>query len=221
MSDIRKRILIVDDDPQIVSGLSALLSEDWDVRTADTGRAALVIFSEFSPDVVLLDVQLPDFSGIDLLHQFKMYSETAAVIMMSGMGTLDRVVESMKLGAETFLQKPFDAETLIAVLEQVERMIGSRRELYALRRGEGKQVERLPGLSPSIVQLNDVLGQIARAPSRAPRRTSVTMRVDPLVAHSCRFSRSGPANDHCRCVTRPESAQGDTRCRTRAYAADA
>ncbi|HKR62958.1 MAG TPA: sigma-54 dependent transcriptional regulator [Thermoanaerobaculia bacterium] len=165
MTELLNRILIVDDDPQITEGLAELLSDRWEVRTAETGRQALVAFGEFSPDVVLLDVSLPDTTGIDLLDQFKMYSETAAVIMMSGSGTLDRVVESMKLGAETFLQKPFDAETLIAVLEQVERMIGSRRELFALRRGEGKQVERLPGVSAGIVQLNNVLGQIARAPS--------------------------------------------------------
>jgi len=165
MSNLVNRILIVDDDPQITEGLGMLLGERWEVRTAQTGREAIVAFGEFSPDVVLLDVALPDASGIDLLDQFKMYSETAAVIMMSGSGTLDRVVESMKLGAETFLQKPFDYETLLASLEQVERMIGARRELFALRRGDAKQVERLPGTSAPIAHLNEVLGQIARAPS--------------------------------------------------------
>jgi len=166
MTDLLNRVLIVDDDPQINEGLSELLSDRWEVHTAATGREAIVAFGEFSPDVVLLDIQLPDTTGIDLLSQFKMYSETTAVIMMSGIGTLDRVVESMKLGAETFLQKPFDYDTLVAVLEQMERMIASRRELFALRRsGEGKHVERLPGASPGITHLNDLLGQIARAPS--------------------------------------------------------
>ena len=165
MSDLQQRVLVVDDDPQILAGLSALLSDRWEVRTAETGKAALVAFSEFSPDVVLLDVQLPDFSGIDLLHQFKMYSETTPVIMMSGVGNLDRVIESMKLGAETFLQKPFDNDTLTLTLEQVARMVAQRRELLALRRGEVKDVERLPGISAAISHLNDILGQIARAPS--------------------------------------------------------
>jgi DNA-binding NtrC family response regulator len=166
MSEIRKRILVVDDDPQIVSGLAALLSDDWDVLTAETGKQALTTFAESSPDVVLLDVQLPDFSGIDLLHQFKMYSETAAVIMMSGIGNLERVIESMKLGAETFLQKPFDHDTLTLTLQQVSKMIAQQHELIALKRGaEAKDSERLPGISGSISQLNDILGQIARAPS--------------------------------------------------------
>jgi len=165
MAEFSSRILIVDDDAQIVSGLEALLSDEWEVRTASTGKEALVTFADFSPDVVLLDVQLPDFSGMDLLHQFKMYSETAAVIMMSGVGNLERVIESMKLGAETFLQKPFDYDTLTLTLQQASRMVATQRELIALRRAETKDVDRLPGLSPSITHLNDILGQIARAPS--------------------------------------------------------
>ncbi len=165
MSEVRKRILVVDDDPQILSGLEALLDGEWEVRTATTGKASLTTFADFSPDVVLLDVQLPDFSGIDLLHQFKMYSETAAVIMMSGVGNLERVIESMKLGAETFLQKPFDYDTLTLTLQQASRMAATQRELIALRRAESKDIDRLPGISPAIVQLNDILVQIARAPS--------------------------------------------------------
>ncbi len=165
MSEIRKRILVVDDDPQILSGLAALLSDEWEVRTAENGKAALTTFAEFSPDVVLLDVQLPDYSGIDLLHQFKMYSETSAVIMMSGLGNIDRVIESMKLGAETFLQKPFDTDTLTLTLEQASRIIAQQKELIAFRRAEAKEGERLPGLSPAISHLNDILPQIARAPS--------------------------------------------------------
>jgi len=161
----QQRILVVDDDPQIVAGLAALLSDDWEVKTATTGKEALTTFADFSPDVVLLDVQLPDFSGIELLHQFKMYSETVAVIMMSGAGGLDRVIESMRLGAETFLQKPFEYDVLTLTLQQVSRIIGTKRELMAFRRNESGTAERMAGVSPAIMQLNDILPQIARAPS--------------------------------------------------------
>src|SRR5690348_10978959 len=87
MADPSKRILIVDDDQAIVAGLEVLLTGDWEVRAAYNGREARAAFVDFSPDVVLLDMQLPDASGIDLLHDFKMYSESVAVIMMSGVGT--------------------------------------------------------------------------------------------------------------------------------------
>jgi DNA-binding NtrC family response regulator len=160
-----QRLLLVDDDPNISAGLEALLAADWDVRTAATGKEARAAFVEHSPDVVLLDMQLPDTTGLDLLHDFKMYSETVAVVMMSGVGTFDRVVESMKLGAETFLQKPFDFDTLTLTLASVSRIIATRRELMALRRAEPADADRLPGVSPAIAQLNQLLTQIARAPS--------------------------------------------------------
>jgi len=165
VAPIRQRILVVDDDAGILTGLAALLSDDWDVKTAATGKEALAAFAENSPDVVLLDVNLPDFSGIELLHQFKMYSETTPVIMMSGVGNLERVIETMKLGAETFLQKPFEYETLALTLEQVSRIVAVQRELIALKRGEAAGADRLPGISPSIANLNQLLIQIARAPS--------------------------------------------------------
>jgi DNA-binding NtrC family response regulator len=166
MSEPRGRILIVDDDPEILSGLETLLSDEWEVRTAATGREGITTFADASPDVVLLDVQLPDFSGIELLHQFKMYSETTPVIMMSGgVGNLDRVIESMKLGAETFLQKPFDYDTLMLTIQQASRMAAKERELFALRRTDNREAERLSGISSAIVQLNEILANIARAPS--------------------------------------------------------
>jgi len=158
-------LLIVDDDPAILTGLEALLEGEWEVRTADSGRAARAAFANFSPDVVLLDVGLPDVSGIELLHDLKMYSEAVAVIMMSGQGTFDRVVESMRLGAETFLQKPFEYETLNLTLATVKKLIATRRELQALRRADTPDADRLPGISPAVQRLNELLAQVARVPS--------------------------------------------------------
>src|SRR6266540_1596892 len=160
-----ERMLIVDDDPTVIAGLQALLEEEWEVRTAMNGRDARAAFAAFSPDVALLDVNLPDVSGLELLHDLKMYSEAVAVIMMSGVGTFDRVVESMRLGAETFLQKPFDYDTLSLTLANVKRMIATRRELQALRRADTPDVDRLPGISPAVQRLNELLAQVARVPS--------------------------------------------------------
>ena len=164
MSEIKRRVLIVDDEESVRAGLEALLSDEWAVRTAGTARAAIVAFGEFSPDVVLLDVQLPDGSGVELLTQFKMYSETTAVVMMSGASTLDRVIESMKAGAETFLQKPFDYETLAITLEQAVRMSARQKDVLAYRRGE-RTDQRMAGVSPVIEHLNSLLPNIARAGS--------------------------------------------------------
>ena len=62
-TEIRQRLLIVDDDPNIVAGLAALLSDEWDVKTALLAREARAVFADFSPDVVLLDMKLPDGDG--------------------------------------------------------------------------------------------------------------------------------------------------------------
>src|SRR3954449_7208660 len=162
---VTQRLLIVDDDPNVVAGLEALLADEWEVKTAATAREGRAVFADFSPDVVLLDMNLPDGNGVEVLHDLKMYSEAVSVIMMSGMGTVDSVVESMKLGAETFLQKPFDYSLLSLTLDQVSRIVSTRRELIALRRGDSSDLDRLPGLSPAIQNLNQLLAQIARAPS--------------------------------------------------------
>jgi len=162
---VRQRLLIVDDDTNIVAGLEALLADDWEVKTATTAREGRAVFADFSPDVVLLDMNLPDGNGVDVLHDLKMYSEAVSVIMMSGVGTIVNVVESMKEGAETFLQKPFDYNMLLLTLEQVSRIVSTRRELIALRRGGSNDLERLPGVSPAVRNLNELLAQIARAPS--------------------------------------------------------
>src|SRR5207237_1120096 len=106
-----------------------------------------------------------DVTGLELLNDLKMYSEAVAVIMMSGEGTFDRVVEAMRLGAETFLQKPFDYDTLALTLANVKRMIATRRELQALRRADNPDVVRCPVLSPSVQRLNELLAQVAGVPS--------------------------------------------------------
>ncbi|HEX3583375.1 MAG TPA: sigma-54 dependent transcriptional regulator, partial [Thermoanaerobaculia bacterium] len=163
--DSRGRVLIVDDDAAIVAGLEALLCDEWEVRTATNGRDGIVAFGEFSPDVVLLDVELGDASGLDLLQQFKMYTETVEVVMMSGVGTFDRVVEAMKLGAGTFLQKPFEYKTLEVALAQASQVADRNREMIALRRAGASETTTLPGVSPSIKRLNEMIASVAKAPS--------------------------------------------------------
>src|SRR5256885_15835274 len=150
MPEIRQRLLIVDDDESVVAGLTALLEDAYEIRSAGTGRTALQKFGESSPDLVLLDVRLPDTSGLELLKQFKVYEESVPVIMIAGMGTFDHVVEAMKSGAESFLQKPFDDATLQLTLANLNRLIATRREVTALRRGDSESLDRIFGISPAI-----------------------------------------------------------------------
>jgi DNA-binding NtrC family response regulator len=163
---VTRRVLIVDDDSGVAGGLEALLEAmEWEVRRAETARQAYVEFAAFSPDVVLLDVELPDASGIDVLQQLKSYSESTPVIMISGAGTIDRVVATMKLGAETFLQKPFDADALTIALEQVAKSMAMQRELAAQRHESPGHEHRFLGVSAASQTLNRLLDQVAAASS--------------------------------------------------------
>jgi DNA-binding NtrC family response regulator len=162
-----KRILIVDDDPLVVEGLAALLEmEDWTTAGVGTAREAYPLLEDFSPDVVLLDVSLPDASGIDLLDQIKSHFESLPVIMISGAGDVGTVVDAMQKGAETFLQKPFGHESLMLAIGQVERVIASNRALEALRRsGARDSVEQFIGVSTEARKIDRLIDQVAPAPS--------------------------------------------------------
>lgn len=164
--NVGPRILVIDDDAAVREGVATYLDHaGWEVATAGTGREAFQQFDRFAPGIVLVDVHLPDLSGLDLLEQFKAVAESTAVIMISGAGTIDIAVEAMKKGAETFLQKPFSMATLDAVLAHVAKAIDTQRELALLRRVVQSREQRFPGVSTGARTLDELIGQAARAPS--------------------------------------------------------
>ncbi|MGH9458619.1 MAG: sigma-54-dependent transcriptional regulator [Thermoanaerobaculia bacterium] len=164
-----RRILLVDDDADILAGLGALLVHTgWEIESASSGREALRKFDAFGPDVVLLDVMLPDLSGLEVLEQIKAASELTAVVMMSGVGTIDQAVRAMKAGAETFVAKPVDFDTLEAILEQGSRIVETRRQLAVLRRSaaSGAGTKVFAGVSAAARTIDHLIAQVA--PSATP-----------------------------------------------------
>ena len=102
------RILIIDDDPAILASLRmALEYEGYDVVCAATGRAGLALFDRVSPNLVLLDVEMPGIDGLEVLHRLHVAHESTPVVMMSGHGL--KRSEAMCAGAAAFLEKPFDS----------------------------------------------------------------------------------------------------------------
>jgi DNA-binding NtrC family response regulator len=164
---MNRTVLLVDDDRSVLEALSALLQTDgWDVATAATGKEAIGKFDALTPDVVLLDVALPDVSGVQVLELLKQRSESTPVIMISGAGTIDVVVECVKRGAETFLQKPFGHEALLLAMEQVERLDAARRALTALRRSTRPgEVAGYIGESPAARKVRDLIEAVSDAPT--------------------------------------------------------
>ena len=121
MSD-RIRVLVVDDIPETREHVSKLLSFEADfdvVGVAASGAEALERAPELDPDVILMDINMPDMDGIAATELLAVRCPTAAVVMMSVQGEADYLRRSMLAGAREFLVKPFSSDELTASIRQV------------------------------------------------------------------------------------------------------
>jgi DNA-binding NtrC family response regulator len=107
-------VLVIDDERMICWSIEQTLrAAGYDVAVAETATAGLSLFRDLHPDVVLLDVRLPDQNGLSLLRQMKDESgEKAAVVVMTACDEGDTAAEALRLGACAFLRKPFDFDAL-------------------------------------------------------------------------------------------------------------
>ncbi len=107
-------VLVVDDDPALLRTLTLnLRARDYEVETAADGRSALQVVSERMPDLVLLDLGLPDIDGISVLRQLRS-SADVPVLVLSARHNSDDKVEALDLGADDYVTKPFGMEELLA-----------------------------------------------------------------------------------------------------------
>lgn len=115
-----KKILIVDDEIGIVEEIkSFLLEEGYQVRTADTAKEGIRAVDEFRPDVIFIDIKLPDISGIEVLKAVKEKSPKTKVVIITGYVDQNVMDETEAIGRDAFLQKPFD---LVKIIEEIERL---------------------------------------------------------------------------------------------------
>jgi UDP-3-O-acyl N-acetylglucosamine deacetylase len=112
-------VLIVDDEPQIRTSLRGILSEEGlRVLEAADGRRALEIIQREAPEVVLLDIWMPDVDGMELLEALHGTMPPPHVIMISGHGNIETAVRATKLGAFDFIEKPFSLDALLSVVNR-------------------------------------------------------------------------------------------------------
>lgn len=115
------RVLAVDDDPAILRTLRInLRARDYQVETAGDGRTALQIIAEQMPDVIILDLGLPDLSGVGVLKQLRSFSRVP-VVVLSARHESDDKVEALDEGADDYVTKPFSMEELLARLRAALR----------------------------------------------------------------------------------------------------
>lgn len=114
------KILVVDDEPDIRDLVSEILEDEgYEVSVAENGESARQAFARQTPDLVLLDIWMPDIDGITLLKEWAAGGEPACpVVIMSGHGTLETAVEATRLGAHDFVQKPISLAKLLSIVSQ-------------------------------------------------------------------------------------------------------
>src|ERR1035437_4756434 len=130
----RTRILVVDDEHLIRWSLEQnLRKQGYDVLTAGTGEEALKIVREEQPDLVLLDIQLPGISGLEVLEKVKDFDEDIVVVMVTAHGGLDTAVNAMRMGAYDYINKPFNLDEMGIVIRKALETSDLRREVVGLR----------------------------------------------------------------------------------------
>ncbi|MFZ6006229.1 MAG: sigma-54-dependent transcriptional regulator [Nitrospirota bacterium] len=162
----RKSVLIVDDEEGIRESLSGILEDEgYDVLTASSGEDALAITKEHMPDIVFLDVWLPEMDGLETLPRLKEIDANIPVIMISGHGNIEIAVKATRLGAYDFLEKPLSLEKVIITAKRaLERKI-LEEENRSLKENIIKKC-RLIGDSEKIRTLRQQIEMAAQSNSR-------------------------------------------------------
>ncbi len=116
------RVVVVDDEPTLSDLLGmALRYEGWDVKTAAEGRTAIQLIREFQPDVVVLDVMLPDIDGLQVLKRLRDDNQDTPILFLTAKDALDDRIAGLTAGGDDYVTKPFSLEELVARLRGLIR----------------------------------------------------------------------------------------------------
>ena len=145
-----KRILVVDDETIIRENLSRILGEEgYEVATEASGRAGLDFIEKNDVDIVLLDLNLPDIHGLDVLEQAKTADPDLLVIIITGYASIESAVKALKMGAYDYIKKPFKADAIKLILRLAM---------------ETSQLKQQVGILKKSLNLPDKLDIVAQSP---------------------------------------------------------
>jgi two-component system, NtrC family, response regulator HydG len=195
MLDRRPRLLVIDDEPGVLALIQRFAEgEDFEVITHRGGRELLGELSELRPDVTLLDRQMPEIAGLDVLRIMRERDPDCQVILMTGFATVDSAVEAVKLGALDYLSKPLDFNRLRELLATVRFGIERRQRLLAADSELASRFEfcGMVGRSPAMQDLFDMIRRLAPH-ARTALVTGETGTGKELVARA--LHKLGPRKD--------------------------
>ncbi|HDS17290.1 MAG TPA: sigma-54-dependent Fis family transcriptional regulator [Proteobacteria bacterium] len=157
---MKKHIVIIDDEPAIRQSMSDIFTDEgYSVSCAEDGGSALTLLEKESPDLIFLDIWLPDSDGLKLLPGLKTEHPEVPIIMISGHGTIETAVQATKMGAFDFIEKPLSLDKL--VITAANALTLSRLQEENLRLKRQYHENRLTGNCPAIIQLKEQIRIIA------------------------------------------------------------
>ena len=166
MEDLTKmQILYVEDDApsgRLVKSIAQ--TAGFNVQVVGTGKEFLLALGSEKPDVLMLDLNLPDANGLDLLAKARQRIPDTPVVVVTASNAVDDVVKALKGGATDYLSKPLDYQRLIVSLSNAVKLSSNQQELSRLRSeiGQRYKLEHILGMSESIKQVRDMVEHAAR-----------------------------------------------------------
>lgn len=150
-------ILIVDDEEAIRTSLRSILEDEgYEVAVAGTGLEALKIYGTDPPDLMILDIWMPEMDGLETLRRVKEFVPTTQVMMISGHGSIETAVKAIKLGAYDYIEKPLSLENVTFRVKQALEQYRLAQENRALRSKVERKFE-LVGQSPVMQRLRELI----------------------------------------------------------------
>jgi two-component system response regulator AtoC len=185
-------ILVVDDEALVRWSLRERLNADgYDILEAGLASEALERLSAIdSIDLVLLDYKLPDGDGLTVLRRIKEASPEIQVILMTAFSSVETAVEAMKLGAYHYVNKPFNLDEVVMLVEKALETSQLRREVRALRSSQGREYafDAIIGSSPAMQASKTLLARVAGSPASTVLLTGETGTGKDLAAKTIHYN---------------------------------
>lgn len=206
-----ERVLIVDDEKLVRDFLGETLRrKNYDVTLAESGHKAFLLLKDNLFDLVITDMKMPDYTGIDILKKVKEISPGTVVVIITAFGSVENAVEAMRLGAFNYLIKPFSPDTIEAVIDKAKEHVSLVEENTYLRQqlstGTGRISNKVVAESPTMKKIMTDVANIAKSNANV-MITGESGTGKEVIAHAIHYqsTRSGRPFIKVNCAAVPET----------------